>query len=591
MIDKMNPLYFKGVRPIPVIPTVYTDALSYGEQLGIIGHKTDECVETVNEVVDDNNEFKADLTEQQTEFEGDMTTWKEGVDTDLSDWKRDTTADLNQWKNDTTDGLNTWKTDTKAEYKAQIDGMEADYNEFLAEYEATYGVSQHLGNNTLDVISQAGTTQAIYTRANHLETLLDKETIDFTLDKFIVDRYDYAYNAQSGYVEAEGWNTIKIDIPKTLLFYMTNVSSGTIIVVWNGTERTNISTTDITNGRYISANTSLYISSNGSDDTKHIIITDYKDRLDYPRYYVAKDKISSGVALNNGTVVQTATGNTAIQKIYVNEMTLKHDIGDYNTNGCAFDENDTYLGQVTKIGGRILTYPYGTKYILFTTGKNNIISYDLQTAELKKKYYAPNSVDKDFSFENSTILGIGDSIMVGYYDAESHYDKAFLKLFCDKVGAYHFNNRGIGGSTFTTNLETHTVIEQLESVTLNAYDYIFIACGTNDYGRRADISQMQSDMNTVSSYITSHAKATAKVIVITPFGRTVPNDGPSAPFDEYRQAINDWALSKGYTVLNGKDLGISGIAGSYMTAVTEDGLHPNELGHQIIARALCGYLL
>lgn len=41
------------MRPIPVIPTVYTDALSYGEQVGRIGAKCNEVIEAFNKLIQD----------------------------------------------------------------------------------------------------------------------------------------------------------------------------------------------------------------------------------------------------------------------------------------------------------------------------------------------------------------------------------------------------------------------------------------------------------------------------------------------------------------------------------------------------------
>lgn len=106
----MNPLYFKGVRPIPVIPTVYTDALSYGEQLGIIGHKADECIGKVNEIIEDNETFKEEVTEQEEEYKTDM---------------------------------------------------QSQYDEFLEEYQRQFGVVQTLGNSVTNVISQKKVTEEL----------------------------------------------------------------------------------------------------------------------------------------------------------------------------------------------------------------------------------------------------------------------------------------------------------------------------------------------------------------------------------------------------------------------------------------------
>lgn len=594
MIDKMNPLYFKGVRPIPVIPTVYTDALSYGEQLGIIGHKTDECVEKVNEVVDDNNTFKAELTTQQNTFESEITeqqnTFETNITNQQSSFETAITNQQNTYEQETTSGLTTWKTNTKAEFKEQIDGMQEDYQKFLDEYERTYGVSQTLGDSSLNVISQAGTTKAINTRASLTDLAFIGDTTDVPLSDIVIDRNGWAYTAPNGYAELTGWNTIKIHIPTCMSVSVTNVASGIAVTHFDGTTNRNVASS-IGGGRYIQSNTDLYISYNVDISNVHVVFKKWSSKLEYPRYYYTEGKINPGVAGGNGTVTYLSNGANCVQKIPVNGLTIKHDNNDYNINACAFDADDNYLGAVTKIGGRILVYPYGTAYIMMTTGQENIIYYDLSTAVLEKKYYKKSIVDKPFTFANSNILALGDSIMLGYYGGATHSNDAFIKLFADKVGAYNLNNVAVGGATYATVSGTTSIITEAQGVTFNAYDYIFILAGTNDYGRAVPISDLETALTTLSNYINANKKSSAKVFIITPLDRTSASDEPTAPLDEYRNSITLWALVNNYNLINGEDLGITDVNTTYINTVTADGLHPNQKGHQIIASALCGYLL
>lgn len=83
----MNKLYpFNHYRPIPVLPTVYGDALSYGEQVGKIGAKCNEIIEYVNNFDKDLqgyvNEWLDEHPEATTTVENRSLTYikmKEGV--------------------------------------------------------------------------------------------------------------------------------------------------------------------------------------------------------------------------------------------------------------------------------------------------------------------------------------------------------------------------------------------------------------------------------------------------------------------------------------------------------------------------------
>lgn len=152
MINKLPPFVGRGIVPLPVIPTEYTDALSYGEQVGIMVHKLDETVDKVNEVVDDNNEFKADLTEQQNTFETNITNQQ-------NTYEQNTTSELNTWKTNTETGLNIWKSETKGEYQTQINELENAFDELRNGIQFDLGIEDNFGNNDALAISQKCVTE------------------------------------------------------------------------------------------------------------------------------------------------------------------------------------------------------------------------------------------------------------------------------------------------------------------------------------------------------------------------------------------------------------------------------------------------
>lgn len=117
--------------------------------------------ETVEQNVQDNQQFKEDLTDQQEDFEQDMRDWKGDVDQDLSDWKTDTIGNLNIWKGNT---VNT--------FQGQITDMNNEWDTFINDYQQQGPVTQNpYGDNILEVTSQAAVNESItryYGRGNLL---------------------------------------------------------------------------------------------------------------------------------------------------------------------------------------------------------------------------------------------------------------------------------------------------------------------------------------------------------------------------------------------------------------------------------------
>ena len=424
-----------------------------------------------------------------------------------------------------------------------------------------------------------------------VDGLMLDDTITVYLSKLPIDRYGYRYSTGGYFVHAS--NTVKLSISTGCTFRFAGTNTGNLAVTLTyGTTKANIAQY-ITSERYYYAPADLYISFGQSIDIADITITikRNKTRVEYPRLYYNDGKINPGTAQNNGTITYNGTGVNCVQKIPVNEMDLHHDTNNYTVNGAAFDANDNYLGAVTKTTPRLLQYPYGTAYIMLTRSTDDIIYYDLQTAALKEKYYLPTIVDKPFNFSGANCIAFGDSIAVGYYSGAEHKDKSFFTLFKTMSGANNVSIAGVGGAAYSATGTATTILAQVQAANLTTRDYIFIEAGTNDYGRGTALSQLNTDLEALSTYLNANMKTGCKVIIITPTNRTAAPDGPCPTLDQYRQEITNWALLQGYTVVNGEKLGIPPFAGSYMTAVMADGLHPTEIGHQIMAKALATILL
>lgn len=462
---------------------------------------------------------------------------------------------------------------------AAIAAMEAKGQEVLESIPSDYTALSELVNNLhVSVVSS-------------VDGLMLDDTITVYLSKLPIDRYGYRYSTGGYFVHAS--NTVKLSLSKGCTFRFAGTNTGNLAVTLSyGTTKANIAQY-ITTERYYYAPADLYISFGQSIDIADITITvkRNKNHLEYPRLYYNDGKINPGTVLNDGTITYIHSGVNCVQKIPINEMDLHHDTSNYTVNGAAFDASDNYLGPVTKTTPRLLQYPYGTAYIMLTRSTDDIIYYDLQTATLKEKYYLQTIVDKPFNFTGANCIAFGDSISVGYWSNAEHKDKSFFALFKEKSGANNVTIAGVGGAAYSATGSATQIITQVQAANLTTRDYIFIEAGTNDYGRGTALSQLNTDLTALSTYLNANMKTGCKVIIITPTNRTAAPDGPCPTLDEYRQEITNWALLQGYSVINGEEMGIPPFAGTYMSTVTADGLHPTEIGHQIMAKALATILL
>jgi lysophospholipase L1-like esterase len=59
----------------------------------------------------------------------------------------------------------------------------------------------------------------------------------------------------------------------------------------------------------------------------------------------------------------------------------------------------------------------------------------------------------------------------------------------------------------------------------------------------------------------------------------------------YRNAIFEVATSYGFNVVDGSQIGFPTEKGPFADLMCQDGVHPNQLGHEMYAKSLRGILL
>ena len=140
-----------------------------------------------------------------------------------------------------------------------------------------------------------------------------------------------------------------------------------------------------------------------------------------------------------------------------------------------------------------------------------------------------------------------------------------------------YGNYGIGGATVTT------VIDSWKALVTNAskvsgYDVVFICGGTNDYGNNAS----QSSFNTAYASVVDTLKANnTEVVACSPVYRTSKTGANTQGLTlwDYCNLIKSIAQTKGIKYIDMYTPTNDGVFINFCP----DGLHPNEVGHKIMA--------
>ena len=182
-----------------------------------------------------------------------------------------------------------------------------------------------------------------------------------------------------------------------------------------------------------------------------------------------------------------------------------------------------------------------------------------------------------------TVAFIGDSITSGRFRKFATEGltwtatKPFGGLIAEVANDMNYGNYGIGGATVTT------VIDSWKALVTNAskvsgYDVVFICGGTNDYGNNVASSTFTTAYNTVIDTLKSN---NTEVIAVTPVYRTskTGTNTQGLTLEDYCTLIKQCATTKGIDYIDLYPLTNDGVFINYCP----DGLHPNEIGHKIMA--------
>lgn len=192
------------------------------------------------------------------------------------------------------------------------------------------------------------------------------------------------------------------------------------------------------------------------------------------------------------------------------------------------------------------------------------------------------NVDHLNKLNGKKIAFIGDSITQGRFAkfgaSSPNYTaiKPFGELVAEEIGDMNFGQFGIGGAS-VYNVDWRSLYANCGKV--SGYDVVFVCGGTNDYGENVSESNFTAAFTYVVETLLSN---NTTVVVCTPIFRTSRTGDNTAGLSllDYVNIEKTIALANNLQVVDLYTLTNDGKFYKYLP----DGLHPNEMGHYIMAK-------
>ena len=228
------------------------------------------------------------------------------------------------------------------------------------------------------------------------------------------------------------------------------------------------------------------------------------------------------------------------------------------------DQSSTYYCQIA--------YENETSTIQPNAAATSIRAYRYEDYGQEYQYSKTNLLQKNIAF-------FGDSIVQGRFPKNNTMicmAKPYSVLISEVIGDFTPMNYGIGGGLVYDN-DWKSMYRNVGNV-IN-YDIVFFCAGTNDYGNNISEANFKNAYNYVINTLIAN---NTEVVVLTPVYRTNSTGQNSAglallDYVNFEKAIaesNNLQIIDLYNLTKNNEIFIQNLP---------DGLHPNEIGHQIIA--------
>lgn len=273
----------------------------------------------------------------------------------------------------------------------------------------------------------------------------------------------------------------------------------------------------------------------------------------------------------HGTVevrVQKYSGMFKVAKVSGSTVTWLDSDWSYYYTRYIGDGSSTYYAVVA-------VSPDGSSTITVDDALDRIAVYQFVDVGEKRKIVS--------SLNGKTVAFIGDSITSGRFRKYASSGltwtatKPFGGLIAEVANDMDYGNYGIGGALVATTLDSwKSLVTNCSKVT--GYNVVFICGGTNDYGNNVPSSTFTTAYQTVVDTLKAN---NTEVVAVTPVYRTSKTGANTQglTLQDYCTIIKNVATAKNIKCIDLYPLTNDGVFINYVP----DGLHPNEIGHKIMA--------
>lgn len=212
---------------------------------------------------------------------------------------------------------------------------------------------------------------------------------------------------------------------------------------------------------------------------------------------------------------------------------------------------------------------------------NNKVKEAIDSSALPSYYgYA----DKPFNFAGKTVYFFGDSICAGH-NGSGMAPKNYVDLFSEKVGCTAVN-KGVGGSCISYEWSGHnSITDEIIETDLTNADMIIIEGGINDWQTNATATQLETSLNTLSTWLNSNYSK--PVVIITPISSSrEASQSHTMTVPQIRKIMEKWAVKNRYSLVLGETFNFPAEENLLSQILYGDGLHPSNAGYELYAKCL-----
>ncbi len=201
--------------------------------------------------------------------------------------------------------------------------------------------------------------------------------------------------------------------------------------------------------------------------------------------------------------------------------------------------------------------------------------------------------------KNTKINFLGDSITEGA--GASRYENCYVEVMKRQYGLAEARNYGIGGTRLARQRIPseepkfdRDFSSRVGEMDLDA-DIVVVFGGTNDHGHGDAPIGRETDRTPDTFigachwlYASLKEKFSCPIVILTPLHRAEESRADGITLENYVNLIREIAPQYGLPVLDLYES--SAINRETLTELTDDGLHPNDQGHTVLAKEIGEYL-